>query len=202
MGATMAIVKDNVVYIGADANVYLFNLNHHVDLESNFHVHKLDSGIIIATSGKEFVTQQLWLHDEWFELDEGEVFDKKFLVTKVIPKFYDAIKDFDIWEEDKENGFNLVDEQFIIAKGSDLFLIDRDLSVTKCGEYAIISENNEYYLMYGYAKLCEDTPEVILKKTFDFTTRRAAKIKNHGYVINTKDLEFKKMEDIDVCNKK
>ena len=36
----------------------------------------------------------------------------------------------------------------------------------------------------------------IIKKTYDFTASKTAQISTHGFIINTKDFTFKKMEDV------
>lgn len=197
MGAIFAIEKDGVVYLAADAVKECCDVNFYVNKESNLRIHKMPSGIIVATCGMMSVTQRLWLHDEWFELEDGENFDKKFIVTKIIPRFYDAIKDMDVWEEKKEQFFNNTLAGFIIAKGADIYMVFSNLTVIKCDKIAAMSDEDADMIMLSYANACyEDDPEKIIKKTYDFTASKNAQISTHGFIINTKDFTFKKMEDV------
>lgn len=197
MGAVFAIEKSGVVYLAADAIKECCDVNFYVNKESNLRLHKLPSGIIVAASGPMRVTQRLWLHDEWFELEEGEVFDKRFIMTKIIPRFYEAIQDMDVWEEKKERHFSETEAGFIIAKGADIYMIFSDLSVIKCDKIAAMSDEDADMIMLSYAHAChEDDPERVIKKTYEFTASKNAQISTHGYIINTNDFTFKRMEDV------
>jgi ATP-dependent protease HslVU (ClpYQ) peptidase subunit len=197
MGAIFAIEKDGVVYLAADAIKECCDVNFYVNKESNLRLHKMPSGIIVAASGPMLVTQRLWLHDEWFELEEGEIFDKKFIVTKIIPRFYEAIKDLDVWEEKKERFLNETQAGFIIAKDADIYMVFSNLSVIKCDKIAAMSDEDADMIMLSYANAClEDNPEKVIKQTYAFTAGKNANISTHGFIINTKDFTFKKMEDV------
>ena len=197
MGAIFAIEKDGVVYLAADAVKECCDVNFYVNKESNLRLHKMPSGIIVAACGPMLTTQRLWLHDEWFELEDGEVFDKRFIVTKIIPRFYKAIKDMDVWEENKERFYNETRAGFIIAKDGDIYMVFSNLSVIKCDKIAAMSDEDADMIMLSYANAChEDDPEKIIKKTYEFTASKTAQISTHGFIINTKDFTFKKMEDV------
>ncbi len=197
MGAIFAIEKDGVVYLAADANKECCGGNFYVNKESNLRLHKMPSGIIVATIGPMHTSERLWLHDEWFELAEGEVFDKKFIVTKLIPRFYKSIKNMDVWKENNNRMFNEIDAMFILAKGADIYLIFNDLSVFKCDKLVVMSDGEEDVMMFSYANACrEENPEKIIKKAFEFTSSKTAQISAKGFIINTRDFTFKKMEDV------
>ena len=198
MGAIFAIKKDDVVYLAADAVKECCDVNFYVNKESNLRLHKMPSGIIIAASGPMQLTERLWLHDEWFELEDGEVFDKRFIVTKIIPRYCEALEIFDVWEENDNSYTNELDVGFIIAKGSDIYIIAADLTVVKCDKFAAISDGDTADLMMiSYANACEEeNPEKVIKKTYEFTAGKRANVSTHGFIINTKDFTFKKMEDV------
>ena len=197
MGAIFAIEKDGVVYLAADAIKACCDVNFYVNKEPNLKIHKMPSGIILAAVGAMFVTQRLWLHDEWFELEEGETFDKRFIVTKIIPRFYKAIEDMNVWKERKEQFHSEVRAGFILAKGADIYMIFNNLSVIKCDKIAAMSNEDADTIMLSYANACrEEDPEKIIKKTYEFTASKTAQISTHGFIINTKDFTFKKMEDV------
>ena len=197
MGAIFAIEKDGVVYLGADAVKSCCDVNFYVNNESNLKLHKMPSGIIIAANGKMTVTQRLWLHDEWFQLEDGEVFDKKFIVTKIIPRYYKEIKDSACWEKVEKRYCKELGGGFIIAKGADIYMVFSNLSVIKCDKIAAMSDEDADAIMLAYASSCTDNdPEMVIKKTYEFTASKNAQISTHGYIINTRDFTFKRMEDI------
>ena len=197
MGAIFAIEKDGVVYLAADAVKECCGVNYYVNKESNLRLHKMPSGIIVAAQGPMLVTQRLWLHDEWFELGEGEVFDKRFIVEKIIPRFYNEIKNKEVWEKKNHTLIEETEAAFILAKGSDIFVIFADLSVTKCDKIAAISEEDADTIMLSYANACrEKDPEMVIKKTYEFTSSKNADVSTHGFIINTRDFILKKMEDV------
>lgn len=199
MGAIVAIEKDGVVYLAADANKECCGGNFYVNKESNLRLHKMPSGIIVATIGPMHTSERLWLHDEWFELAEGEVFDKKFIVTKLIPRFYESIKDMDVWETNDNKMVNMLDAMFILAKGADIYVILNDLSVFKGNKIVAISdEDKDRCSMFFDAMSCsEKDPEKLLKKTFESVARRTSQVSTHGFIINTRDFTLKKMEDVE-----
>ena len=197
MGAIFAIEKDGVVYLAADAVKNCCDVNFYVNNESNLKLHRMPSGIIVAANGKMAVTQRLWLHDEWFELEEGEVFDKRFIVTKILPRYYNEIKDFASWEASDKRYCKESGAGFIIAKGADIYMVFSNLSVIKCDRIAAMSDEDADEIMLAYANSCPDEdPEMVIKKTYAFTASKNAQISTHGYIINTRDFTFKKMEDV------
>ena len=197
MGAIFAIEKDGVVYLGGDAVKACCDVNFYVNKEANLRLHRMPSGIVVAATGPMLMTQRLWLHDEWFELKEGETFDKRFIVTKIIPQYYEEIKDMDVWEERKHHYVKETGAGFIIAKGGDIYEVFNDLSVVKCDKLAAMSDEDADLIMLSYANACkEEDPERVIRKTYEFTASKAAQISTHGYIINTRDLTFKRMEDV------
>ena len=74
-----------------------------------------------------------------------------------------------------------------------------DLSVTKCDRVSSLSLNAADVMMTAYALSHGDTdPEVVIKRAFEIASMSCQDIYTHGYVINTRDFTFKRMEDI-VC---
>ena len=197
MGAIFATEKDGVVYLACDAVKDCCDVNFYVNSESNLKIRRMPSGIIVASNGEMRVTQRLTLHDEWFELDEGEIFDKKFIVTKIIPRFYDAVKNMDFWEKKEDSFCEETKAGFIIAKGADIYMVFSNLSVIKCDKLCAMSDEDADVIMISYANASsEDDPEMLIKKTYEFAASKTAKLFTHGFIINTRDLTFKRMEDV------
>lgn len=196
MASVIAIEKDGIVYVGVDAVKERCNVKYYMTKESNLSVHKMKSGVIVGTLGLATVAQQMWLHDEWFELEEGEEFDKKFIVTKIVPKFYEAIKDHHSWRSDDE--VKEIDAGYVFVYKSDIYLMYSDLSVRKCKKIGCMSNEDEDILFYTFASAYmennpDKSPEEVIRETFKFAASCNRSVNLHGYIINTKDFEFKEM---------
>ena len=199
MGAIFAIKHNGVVYMAADAVKGDGATKEYVNERSNLKIRMLPLGILCGSIGKSCVAQRLYLHDEWFELEEGERFDKRFLVEKIVPRFQKELDELELWQEMREGSHVAeVNANFILARGSDVYVMFNDLSVVKCGGIAVFSDDNGTdELMRVYAEACgERDPLALIRKTFDFASRVRRGISMHGYVINTTELEFSRMEDL------
>lgn len=197
MGAVFAIEHEGVVYMAADAVKHNGSSMIYVNDRSNLKIRLLPSGILCGAIGKGRAAQRMYLHDEWFTLAEGERFDRRFLIEKIVPRFYEEMKALDLLDK-PDDGVNTakVDAGFIFAKGSDIYMMYNDFSVIKCAGLAALSDGNLDGLMRTYAEACgEREPLALIRKTFNFASRVRNNISMHGYVINTRDLEFMKMED-------
>ena len=196
MATIVAIEKDGVIYAGFDAVKQRCDVKYYVTSEENLNLHKMKSGVLVYSVGIAAFAQQMWLHDEWFDLEEDEEFDKEFIVTKIIPKFYEATKDFNKWEEDR--GVSRVDTGFLMIYKDSMYYIFNDLCVMKCKGIACMSNEDEDMQVFAYAKAYMEkhpdaSPEDVIKETFKFAAPLNRSVNLHGYLINTKDLEFKEM---------
>jgi ATP-dependent protease HslVU (ClpYQ) peptidase subunit len=196
MSAIMAIERNGVVYLGADSVVTMGDINHPLSYESNVKIRKMPNGIIVAGNASRLINiQHLLLHDEWFELEEGEVFDKAFIATKIATLYYEETKDLGMWNEDERLHIKESSAAFIFAKDSDIYVMFSDLSVVKCDGFAAISNEDADIIMKSYvAKSSEEDPYELIRKTFEFTSNRNCGVFTHGYIIDTKNQEFRKME--------
>lgn len=196
MASIIAIEKDGVVYVGSDAVKQRCDVKYYINKESNLSVHKMKSGVIVGTLGLATISQQMWLHDEWFELAEGEKFDKKFIVTKIVPKFYEATKAHRSWKEARD--VLETDAGFVFVYKSDIYLMYSDLSVRKCNKIGCMSNEDEDILFYTYASAYmennpDKSPEEVIKETFKFASTCNRSVNLHGFIIDTKNFEFKEM---------
>ncbi|MBO5945412.1 MAG: hypothetical protein J6Q69_02280 [Clostridia bacterium] len=198
MAAIFAIERNGVVYLGADAvRTSSGDVTYYVNSASNLKLTVMPSGVVVASVGYMAPALQLTLRDEWFETEEGEAFDKRFIVTKIIPRFYEAIKDRTEWDDRERHYCKSVRVSFLIAKGSDIYAVFSNLSVTKCDGLAALTEEDADSIMCAYANACRDEdPERIIKKTFAFASAKSNEVSAHGYIINTKDFTLKSMEDV------
>ena len=156
----------------------------------------MKNGIIVGTVGLASVAQQMWLRDELFDLKAGEKFDKRYIVTKIIPQFYEAVKNHSGWKESDE--VKEIESGFVFVYKSDIYLMYSDLSVKKCNKIGCMSNEDEDILFYTYASAYmannpDKSSEEVIKETFKFAASCNRSVNLHGYIINTRDLEFKEM---------
>ena len=197
MGTLLAIDKDGVVYMGTDLERVESGVRLRSEAESNVRIHRLPSGILCGAIGKIRLAQQMYLHDEWFRLEEGERFDRRFLIEKIVPRFYEALCGIGGVEHDSKHRCDSVDAGFIFAKDGEIFVVFGDLSVVKCKGLAALSGDSADTLMYAYARgSCEGDPEALIRKSFAYVAGKRGTVSECGCIINTRDLTFEKTEDV------
>lgn len=123
--------KNNKVYIGSDSCVSSgYNSEH--TLDECYKIFKPDKNknIAIAITGSVRALQVLKYHMEFpteKELDaNNEVFDDKYIITKLIPKLHNICDENKVLEKD-----NSVYLAFILAYKDKLWYIDSDFSLIK-----------------------------------------------------------------------
>lgn len=198
MSAILALEKNGVVYMGADDVNERCGVNFYMNKEPNLKIKRMPGGILVGGAGWLRCTQYMFMHEEWFELGEGEVLDKRFIVKSIISRYYQATKNEE-WNEDTDMQSKTLNVAFIIAKGKDIFTVYNDMSVVKCDGVAAISKENADDMLSAYAisSQCDD-PELTIRRAFELVCTKSNDAFLAGHIINTKDLEFKRMEDV-VC---
>ena len=198
MGAILAIERDGVVYMGTDAERIESGVRFRVNAESNIKIHRLPSGILCGVNGQIRLTQRMYLHDEWFRLEEGERFDKRFLVEKIVPRFYEELCKIDGMTHEETQHCDSAKASFLFAKDGNIYVMYGDLSVAKCqGIAALSNETADDSLMYAYARSDgERDPEALIRKTFAYAARMCGEVSSCGHLINTRDLTLKRTEDV------
>lgn len=197
MGGIFAIERNGVVCVGGDTTRQYGHIKLYANGEYNRRIKVFPSGIIVAATGNINAIQRMLLHDEWFELAEGEKFDKRFIVTKIVPRFYEAVETLHPWKPCEDELCEELEAGFIFVKDTDIYLMFGDLSVIKCNKMAAISEGFADIMMVTYANSSkEEDPERLVKKAFETVAKHNKCVSAYGEMVNNKDFTFKRMEDI------
>ena len=194
MGAIMAIERDGVVYMAADSVKCSSGVVSHMNKLTNQRIHKMPSGVLLAACGPVGAVQRLWLRDDWFRPAKGETFDKRYIVTQIIPKFYREISRFNFESSSSADLFiKEYEVGFILAKGPDIYTIRPDLSVLKCDGLVAVDDGGGLNKgMMTYARNCSDRdPETVLRKTFAAVSRQNNNVSHCHCVVNDRDFQFK-----------
>ena len=195
MAAIFAIEKNGVTYVAADAVIHQGGIKRPIRYESNIPLRVMPSGIVVASLECNPASQMLMIHDEWFELGEGEVFDKRFVVG-IMNKLCAELRP-ECFEDDDRSLCKMLSAAFIIAKGTDIFIVFNNLSVSKCRGYAAVTNNDTDTIMAMGARLNEDEdPERLIKSMLKLCSERDNKVSSFGYIVNTRDLVIKNLEDV------
>lgn len=191
MSLVIAEVKDGVVYMGADTQASGDVFKENFSLESNLKIIKMPHGIVIGCVGTKDVARVLTCHKDWFEELNDKPLSKEFLTTKIVPKFYNELKELD-WL--KENAPAEHACRFLIAQKDKLFILKDNFTVNivprfcaiGCGEYAAEVVN-------------ADTADMSVNEKMLNALRLADRFDNAvgaPYVfIDTKNLKFEFVED-------
>lgn len=126
MSLVIAEIKDGVVHMGADTQGSGEISKTSYTSESNLKISKMPHGIIIGSVGVVPVLRILTCHKEWFEKLGSEPLSKKFITTKIVPKFYNELEEMDWLTEKDPAGIN---NCFLIAQCDRLFLLKDDFTV-------------------------------------------------------------------------
>ena len=194
MGLIIALRSGDRIYLGTNINKVRAELLWRTKAEFNLKIHKLKNGVIIGAVGALSKTQRLYLNESWFKPPKGVPFDKKFLVTSVVPKYIALLRDLNQLKEPScaEEDYPHINESFIVINGDDAFIIDGNFGVYIMNDIAVITDDEKRVvgdsLVYT---LDRSDPERFMKELFagmgdalkDYTPEVA--------VLDTKNTEFR-----------
>ena len=193
MSLIVAIKRDGVVYFGADTRTTRGD-------SFSSHLYPDDRKVVkvgscfVAACGIVSNIRIMTSHPEWFELD-GRPLTKKHIVTRIIPEYYELIKDRGHFDKGERNeGAPNSECCFLISDGDRLFKVFDDFEVAELNEIGFIGCTDS--LARTVADLMgkdADPEEVILK------CQRLSAMVDEGvgppYVlVNTRDKNFKIVE--------
>lgn len=197
MGAIMAMERDGVVYLGVDAAVPRNSGCQYMNDEDNIRLYAMPCGVAVASLGSLAVIQRLFLHSEWFETEEGQAFDKRFIVRHVLPRLIRELDRVNLLERSENEGAYLMGTNFIFAKGKDIYIVKGDMSVFRCDGLVAADYTDKGEGMLAFAANCKESdPETVIRKTFAWASAHYKTVFAHGFMLNTKDLTVKRMEDL------
>lgn len=194
MGAIVVLRANDRVYLATDRMKKRLEFYWRTKAEFNFKIHKLKGGILVGANGPLVEVQQLYLNESWFVPPKGTPFDKKFIVTSIIPKYIEALREYDLLGTDDkdESKYPHSDARFIIVKDNDIFVINSDFGVLTVKDYAFVSSNDEFRfyerLLYSLDK---SDPEKLFADFFAKAAENMGDAVEEYVVIDNKDMEFR-----------
>lgn len=194
MSAVVAIKANGRFYIAADKMRKRLDFYWRVNDEFNFKIHRLKNGIIVGAVGPLSQSQKLYLNESWFNTPKGVAFDKKFIVTSILPKYTEVLRKFNLFEseEDDDPVVPRISASFIIANGEDAFLIDNTLGVFVIKDYAAICDDGQSGVFENLEYVLDKSdPEKYLVETFKKASETLSNILPEIIVIDTVNTEFR-----------
>lgn len=196
MSLVVAIKKDDVVYLGADTRATKGErISSHL-AEENLKIRRMGS-CFVGMSGNVASIQLMTNHPEWFEL-KAKPLTKKFLVQKVIPKYYDLVKEMDKLEVDEQAGVSpKCGCTFLVTDGNKLFEIDDDFEVIELSKYGQIGCTERIALTFLLNALDDYSPNEMILKALRTSAYRNDGVGAPYILINTGDKKFEVVEERD-----
>ena len=144
MSTVVAVRRNGKVYLASDLLKGRFGLYIEMTSETNLRIRKLKNGILIGSIGYKAQTFRLYLNESWFTPKNGEKFDKKFIVTSIIPKYIARLKKdgaLEQGDEDEKTNAPFTSSSFIVVSGQDIFVIDSEFNVTEIDKIAVLGDS-------------------------------------------------------------
>ena len=91
--------------------------------------------VLVGSAGRVKNIRRLAEHPEWFDT-KGAPFDKKFIVTQIIPNLFDELSKYKMLDTKGDNPKNQA--SIVMAHGNRIFCIDRDLAVFEVDKFAAV----------------------------------------------------------------
>ena len=128
MSLVIAQIKDGVVYMGADTQGSIgANYKRNSLSGSNRKIILMPHGVLVGMTGSVQNGEILCAHKEWFDDLEHEKLTKEFLVTRIVPKFYNELKMYGALKKETPADSETT---LMFAQEDRLFTMRDDFSVT------------------------------------------------------------------------
>lgn len=141
MSLVVAYKRDGVVYMGADSQSTTGSAINRSLNDSGFKVTRLANGMLIGVCGRVKGHQKIVAQKHWFNVPEGETFDKRYIVNNIIPELSVLMQDIC---DDRDARSASMSVQIIIAYNDKLFVIGRHFDVYECNSYVAIGAGDDY----------------------------------------------------------
>lgn len=128
-----AKIEDRVVLIGDSAETSGEIVTTLTEPE-RFKVLRLGD-VLVGSAGSVKNIRRLAEHPEWFDT-KGEEFDKKFIVTKIIPNLFEELLKYKMLDTKGDNPQNSA--SVVMACKNRIFCLDRNLSVYEADKFAAV----------------------------------------------------------------
>lgn len=192
MSLVVAYKRNGIVYMGADTQSSKGSTIDRTLNESGFKITRLSNGILIGVCGRVKGHQRIVAQKKWFNVQDGEVFDKRYIVKNIVPELSVLMKGI---KDDKDSRNDSMEVSILIAWRDKMFKIVRNFGVFECDNYAAIGAGDDYsQYELSQIKEEEDVNEGILNAlragaNFD------SSVSAPYILIDTKDKEYKVVEE-------
>jgi hypothetical protein len=192
MGAIVALKADGKVYLATNRMKKRLDFYWRTSSEFNFKIQKLKGGVLVGADGPLIEVQKLYLNESWFTPPKGTPFDKKFIVTSIIPKYIEVLKEYELDAEDEdEDKYPHSHSQFIIVKGDDIFVVTSDYGVFSVKDFVFISAEKErnFYKKLIYS-LDKSDPKGFFEELFKKSAEVLSDAVEEYVLIDSEGMEF------------
>ena len=190
-----AFEKNGCVYVATDTQKEIDSVLVNLRDPENVRIKAFENGVIVGCLGKARLTQLIFANKQWFDTDK---LDKRYIVTQIVPKIYEEIKDLENWKSEEYDDEKSCSLSVVIAKGKDVFFITNELNVIKSSGCLSTSYGRGECMMSAYIRLSnEDDPETLIKKAFKECSGYNSDAFSSVAVINTKEMKLKFLEGND-----
>jgi ATP-dependent protease HslVU (ClpYQ) peptidase subunit len=195
MSVVMAVKQGNRIWLGADTQSTRGTDKYNQLSPHDFKVTKLDNGVLLAMTGETASSQVILAHPEWFTIDEKKSLTKEYIVTKIVPKIYEAFDAEELLEREGRGTPPITKCSILIAYKDKLFEIARDLQVMRYEDYQAIGSGSNAAI-YGLSKIdkTKDINEQLLQ-LLKISAKHDANVSAPFVLIDTQGLEYIIKED-------
>ncbi len=195
MSVVIAVKQGSRIWLGADTQATRGTDRYNQLSPHDFKVTKLDNGMLIAMTGETARSQAILAHPEWFNVDEQQGLTKKHIVTKIIPKMYEALDDGGFLECEDRGTPPTMKCTIMLAYQDKLFEICRDFHVIRYEDYQAIG-SGAHAALYGLSKIdkSKNINEQLLR-LLKISAKQDSNVSAPFVLIDTKDLQYTIKED-------
>ena len=162
--------------------------------ENNLKITRMPHGILLGHAGAVRVTQILACHKDWFEELGDEPLTKRFLVMRIIPRYYRELKERDLL--DAEDSTVQYGGGFIVAQGDRIFVLNGDFSVDEVPSFVSIGCGQDAANLVRQTRAKDgafEREETLLALRLSASVDRA--VGAPFVLIDTKDLQFEYVKE-------
>lgn len=190
MSVVMAVKQGNRIWFGADTQSTRGTDRYNQLSHNDFKVTKLPNGVLLAMTGETASLQFMLAHPEWFTVDEKNGFTKEYIVTKIIPKMYEAFDADGLLEREDRGTPPIMKCTIMLAYQDKLFEICRDFHVIRYEDYQAIGSGSNA-ISYGLSKIdkSKDINEQLLQ-LLKLSAKHDANVSAPFVLIDTQNLQY------------
>ena len=153
------------------------------------------NGVLLSATGETVTSQILLAHPKWFTVDGEKGLTKEHIVTKIIPRIYETLKEEELLEQDDKGTPPIMKCTVLLAYKDKLFEICRDLQIIRYEDYQATGSGANA-INYGLARIdkTQDINEQLLR-LLKISAKLDSNVSAPFILIDTKNLKFTVKED-------